>query len=240
VGFLVSGLAATRRRVRDPFKRGLAASLVVGFSYWLVHGSVDWFWEIPALTTAALAFLGLAAAVVADDRSADAPTGLRAGRRMLIVPLALTALVASASYLAPWLSARYVESASRTWRSHPAQAYQMLDRARTLNPLSDTPDLIAGTIAGRRNDYVRMKVVYARALKRDPHDWYAQFELGIAEYLTGNRSAALIDLERAGTLNPRESLIRFVLRRVRAREKIDTAALDRAFLDRALSFALGP
>ena len=240
VGFLASGLVATRRRGLDPFKRGLAASLVVGFSYWLVHGSVEWFWEIPALTTAALAFLGLAAALATGDRSADVSTGPRAGRRMLIVLLALVALVASASYVAPWLSARYVESASRTWRSHPAQAYRMLDRARTLNPLSDAPDLIAGTIAGRRHDYARMKVAYARALKRDPHDWYAQFELGIAEYLIGNRSAALVDLERAATLNPRESLIRFVLRRVRAREKIDTSALDRAFLDRALSFALGP
>ncbi|MGD0274371.1 MAG: O-antigen ligase family protein [Gaiellaceae bacterium] len=239
VGFLVSGLAATRRRDLDPFRRGLSASLVVGFSYWLVHGSVEWFWEIPTLTTAALAFLGLAAAVAAGGRSADAPTGPRAGRKMLIVLLALTALVASVSYLAPWLSAGYVDSASRSWRSHPAQAYQMLDRARTLDPLSDTPDVIAGTIAGRRHDYLRMKDAYTRALERDPLDWYAQLELGIAEYLTGNRSASLVHLERAKALNPRESLIRLVLRRVRAREKIDTAALDRAFLERALGFALG-
>ncbi len=240
IGFLVSGLAATRRRRLDPFRRGLIASFVVGFTYWLVHGSVEWFWEIPALTTAAFAFLGLAAAVAAGDRSAETSTGLRAGRRMLIVPLALLALVASASYLAPWLSARYVDNASRSWRAHPAQAYQMLDRARTLNPLSDTPDLIAGTIAGRRHDYVRMKVAYTRALKRDPHDWYAQFELGIADYLTGNRIAAFVHLKSAKALNPRESLIRFVLRRVRAREKIDTSALDRVFLERALGFALGP
>jgi tetratricopeptide (TPR) repeat protein len=115
----------------------------------------------------------------------------------------------------------------------------MLDRARRLNPLSDSPDLTAGTIAGRRHDYVHMKAAYARALKRNPHDWYAQFELGIAEYLTGNRRAAFVDLERAKALNPRESLIRFVLHRVHAREKIDTAALDRVFLERALGFALG-
>lgn len=239
VGFLVSGLLATRRRRLDSFRRGLIGSLVVGFSYWLVHGSVEWFWKVPALTAAALAFLGLAAAVAAGDGSAEAPTGPRASRMMLIVPLALAALVASASYLAPWFSASYVDSASRSWRSHPAQAYQMLDRARRLNPLSDSPDLTAGTIAGRRHDYVHMKAAYARALKRNPHDWYAQFELGIAEYLTGNRRAAFVDLERAKALNPRESLIRFVLHRVHAREKIDTAALDRVFLERALGFALG-
>jgi tetratricopeptide (TPR) repeat protein len=238
-GLLVCALAATRRRGLDPFKRGLASSLVVGFSYWFVHGSVEWFWQIPALTAAAIGFLGLAAAVVADDRPANAPTDRGRGRRMLTVAIALTALVASASYFAPWLSARYVDSASRSWRSHPGQAYRMLDRARALNPLSDTPDLIAGTIAGRRHDYARMKVAYSRALERDSHDWYARFELGIAEYITGNRSAALVDLERASELNPRESLIRFVLRRVHAREKIDTDALDRAFLDRALGFALG-
>ena len=177
-GFLVSGIVATRRRGLDPFRRGLVASLVVGFSYWLVHGSVEWFWEMPALTAAAIAFLGLAAALVAGDRSDVAPAGPRAGRRMLIVPLAVVALAASASYLAPWLSASYVDSASHIWRSHPAQAYRMLDRARTLDPLSDTPDLIAGTIAGRRHDFVRMREAYSAG--------------------AGARSARLVRAARAG------------------------------------------
>ena len=113
----------------------------------------------------------------------------------------------------------------------------MLDRARALDPLSDQPDLIAGTIAERRHDYRRMKVAFTRALARNHAGWYARLELGIAEYLTGNRSAALDQLERARVLDPREPLIRSVLRRVRARAAIDLSAIDRAFLERTLTYA---
>ena len=238
LAFIASALVAARRKTTDSFRRGLAGSLIVAFAYWLVHGSVDWLWEIPALTAVALAFLGLAAAISVDSPGGEAVAD-RPDRRLLVAALALVALVVSASYCAPWLSARYVDSASRSWRSAPAQAYRMLDRARALDPLSDQPDLIAGTIAERRHDYRRMKVAFTRALARNHAGWYARLELGIAEYLTGNRSAALDQLERARVLDPREPVIRLVLRRVRARAAIDLSAIDRAFLERTLTYAPG-
>ncbi len=238
LAFLTCALLAVRRRGVDPFRRGLAASLVVGFSYWLIHGSVEWFWEIPALTAAALAFLGLAAAVSVDSPSRKAVVR-RPDRRLLVAALALVAIVISASYCAPWLSERYVDNASRSWRAAPAQSYRMLDRARALDPLSDQPDLVAGTIAERQRDYQRMKVAFTRALARNHAGWYARFELGIAEYLTGNRRAALDQLEHARALDPREPMIRSVLRRVRARGRIDLTAIDRIFLERTLAYGLG-
>jgi tetratricopeptide (TPR) repeat protein len=115
----------------------------------------------------------------------------------------------------------------------------MLDRARSINPLSETPDLIAGTIAGRKRDYPRMKRAYARALKRNPSDWYALFELGMAEYVTRDRHSALDHLERARALNPREPLIRQVIRDVRARRAVDPSAINRIFLERAEALAIG-
>lgn len=236
--FLVAALLAVRRRGIDPFKRGLAASLAVGFSYWFVHGSVEWFWEIPAITAAAMAFLGLAAAITVDA-SGEETDERRPDRRLLAVALALFALVVSVGYSASWLSARYVDSASQGWRASPSEADRMLDRARALNPLSEKPDLIAGTIAEHRRDYGRMKFAFRRALERNSANWYAWLELGIASYETGNRSAAIAQLERAKELNPREPITRLALRRVRARKAIDLAAIDRAFLDRALIYALG-
>lgn len=238
LGFLACALAAVRRRGIDPFKRGLAASLVVGFSYWFVHGSVEWFWEIPAITAAAMAFLGLAAAITVDA-SGEETDRRRPDRRPLALALGLLALVVSVGYSASWLSARYVDSASQGWRASPSEADRMLDRARVLNPLSEKPDVIAGTIAERRRDYGRMEVAFKRALERNDVNWYAWLELGIASYETGNRSAALAQLERARGLNPREPITRLVLRRVRARKAIDLAAIDRAFLDRTLAYALG-
>ncbi len=236
LGFVVSALVATRRKMIDPFRRGLIGSLVVGFAYWLIHGSVDWFWEIPALAVAAFAFLGLAAALSADESNGEQERGRRSRTALLVVPLALAATV---SYAGPWLSARYVNAASSNWRTDPALASRQLDRARSLDPLSDTPDLIAGTIAGRRHDYAGMRVAYTRALVRNPLDWYAHFELGLAEYKLGNRSDALVHLERARQLDPREPLIRDAIKRVRAGQSIDITALNRAFLARALDLSVG-
>ena len=61
--------------------RGLEA-LVAGAALlplivWLIHGSVDWFWEFPALSAPALGFLAMACALgVRPGESADAvPTG---------------------------------------------------------------------------------------------------------------------------------------------------------------------
>lgn len=238
LGFLVCAFTAGQRRRIDPFKRGLAASFVVGFSYWLVHTSVEWFWEIPALTVAAFAFLGLAAALVADSHGVEA-VEQRPDRRLLLAALAPVAIVLSVSCCLPWFSARYVDSAAQGWRSSPAEAYRVLDRARALDPLSDKPDLIAGTIAENRRDYARMKVAFRRALERNHASWYARLELAIAEYQTGNRRAALDQLELARALNPREPVINSVLRSVRAREAIDLAAIDQAFLDRTLAYDFG-
>ncbi|MHB8060089.1 MAG: O-antigen ligase family protein [Gaiellaceae bacterium] len=238
LAFLAFGLVAVRRRGVDPFKRGLAVSLAVGFAYWLVHGSVEWFWEIPAISAAAMAFLGLAAAITVDTSGEEA-VERRPDRRLLVLATLLVALVASASYCAPWLSARYVDDASQGWRASPSQADRMLDRARTLNPLSEKPDLIAGTIAERRRDYPGMKTAFKRALARNNTNWYAWFELGIASYATGDRPAALAQLKRAEALNPREPITGPVLQQMRERKAVDLASIDRAFLDRALVYALG-
>ncbi len=237
-GFLATSLAATRSIGKDvdPFRKGLAASLLAGFLYWLVHGSVEWFWELPALTGAALAFLGIAASLAS---SGGEEAGGRTGRKLVLIPLLGLALVATASFGAPWLSARYVNSASRSWQVDPGDAYEMLDHARALDPLSDMPDLIAGTIAGRRGDYPRMKSAFARALERNERNWYAHFELGIAEYMIRDRRSAIAQIERAQELNPRESLIRAVLEQVRAGEKVDLEELDRAFLARAEAYSPG-
>jgi hypothetical protein len=236
LSFLVSALMAARRKTADSFRRGLTGSLVVAFAYWLVHGSVDWLWELPALATAAFAFLGLSAALSAGESETKGGSGRRSRRTLIIVPLAV---VATVSYAGPWLSARYADAASRTWRADPALASKQLDRARSLDPLSATPDLIAGTIAGRRHDYAGMRTAYTRALSRDHANWYARLGLGIAEYMMGNRSEALDQLERARALNPGEPVTRLVVRRMRARKAIDLTAINRVFLERALVYALG-
>ncbi len=62
LGFVVAALAAAlpRRREPDALTGAVAAASVTAAVYWLVHGSIDWLWEVPVLGASALALLGLA------------------------------------------------------------------------------------------------------------------------------------------------------------------------------------
>ena len=68
VGFLLFAvflggaiIAAVRaRRGTNPMTRWIAGAALVPLVVWLVHGSVDWFWEMPTLSGPALGFLALA------------------------------------------------------------------------------------------------------------------------------------------------------------------------------------
>jgi hypothetical protein len=61
-GFLVAAItaAARTRRHGDADTRLLAAAMLLPLVVWLIHGSIDWFWEVPALSAPALGFLGAA------------------------------------------------------------------------------------------------------------------------------------------------------------------------------------
>ena len=62
--FIVAAIAAALPARRRPgFAGALAAAAMVPLVVWLIHGSVDWFWEFPALSGPALGFLGVAGAL---------------------------------------------------------------------------------------------------------------------------------------------------------------------------------
>lgn len=232
-GFFVAALAAAfrARRAADPSAWPAATAGLAALGYWLVHGSVDWFWEFPGLGASALAWLGLAAAVGRGPAPAS-PRVRRWRRRALVGALALGFGGAAASIVPPWLSAREVELAAATWRDDPERAFQRLDRARRLNPLAERPDLIAGAIASRLDDRPRMRSAFLNALERNPDNWYAHLELAVLDSLEGRKAAALVRLARARELNPLEPAIALVTQRVRAGERVSPRVIDRMFLQR--------
>jgi len=207
-----------------PYERGIAAAALALFAYWLIHGSVDWFWELPGLAAPAFASLGLATGVVARA----APEARK--RVFLALPAAALVLAAAVSFALPWLAAKEVQAAAGSWRSDPAVAYRRLDRARALNPLSDRADLVAGAIASRLGDRARMRRSFERALGRNGDNWYAWLELAIVDSLDGRRRAALADLARARALDPGEGTISTVAADVRAGRHVSTAEIDRTLL----------
>lgn len=227
VAFLVAALVGV---LRIPAGRGrdLARILTVGFSVWLLHGLVDWLWEMPVLGVLAIGLLGLACGL-APRRAAPEPRRRRSIVWVAAAAGGLVAVVAAVSLALPWLAQRQVQAAASGWRTDPAGAFSALDRARSLDPLSDQADLIGGAIASRLHRYDEMRARFAHAVGRSPDDWYANLELGIAASLTGRPQLAASSLARARALNPRDEIVRRVVATYRAGRRIDSDAVDRAF-----------
>jgi tetratricopeptide (TPR) repeat protein len=228
------------RRSPDLLARGVAAAAVAGFAYWAVHGSVDWFWEFAGLGAPAFALLGLGCSLAPGAGVPRAGVvSPRASRRWgpLIVAGALAALAAVASLTAPWLSELQVQSAARIWPQAPQQAYARLNSAARLNPLSDEPYVVAGSIALRLGEVGRADHEFVLALRRTPGDAYSTLERGAIASTQGRRRDALVLLERAARLNPRDPLTREALRLARRGRRVDVGELNRSILLSARQFS---
>jgi O-antigen ligase len=237
---LVAAVGAIRRR--RALGAAAAAAATASFVYWLVHGTIDWFWEFPALGGPAFALLGLAAGLLprrsgptrrSARRStrgpARRPRELRAGLAVLIA----LGVAAAMSFGAPWFAELEQNNAIGTWRADPRGAFDALDSAASLNPLSATPKLLGGSIAlrlGRREDSIRY---FREAIARDHNDAYAHLELGGLLAQSGRRREAIATLERAHRLDPRDDLTAGVLSRARRGKPVDLAAVNRQLARRS-------
>ena len=77
--FLVAAIAAAMpARRRQGLEAFVAGAALLPLVVWVIHGSIDWFWEIPALSGPALGFLGVAGALGAAGSASRATTARRA------------------------------------------------------------------------------------------------------------------------------------------------------------------
>jgi hypothetical protein len=231
VAFLGAALrAALRRRVPIPaLARAAAATALFPLAVWLIHGSVDWFWEIPALSGPALGFLGMATALASppvrgrdDERPAKvlwrASTGPAPSRRPVRAGTAVggVALLAGAVVALglPYLSVREVSQASDVAPTNPSAALRDLRTAADLDPLSAVPGRIAGTIALRNGDYKIAAARFEQAISREPDGWFSWLGAGLAASALGDRTVARHDFAVAARLNSRQPAVVQALARV--------------------------
>jgi tetratricopeptide (TPR) repeat protein len=235
VGLAAALLSAWRAlRLRRGPAQAAAAAGVAAFTYWLVHGSVDWFWEIPALGGAAFALLGLAAGL-APRRPALRPARRArplaggAGRTAVTV---VAAIAVALSLGGPWLSERYVDQSLGLWRRDADLALERLDRARALNPLSATPDVAAGSIALQLDRTEEAESRFRAAVERDDGDSHSQLRLGAIVFNSGRRDEGLRHLREAARLDRRDEIIRRTLARARRGRAIDIRGMNQAIANR--------
>jgi O-antigen ligase/polysaccharide polymerase Wzy-like membrane protein/tetratricopeptide repeat protein len=235
---LVAAVGAMRRG-SGRLAGATAGGATLVFLYWLVHGSFDWFWEFASLGAAAFAMLGLACALLprrdaatagAADESASPRLLSRTVARALV---GVVALAAAISLALPWLAERDVRAAATEWPKDPRAAFDRLDRAAELNPLSDRPSLIAGSIALRIGDLNHARHAFLAALERNPRGEYAYFELGLIASELGDSAAGQRYFRRALVLNPHDALAREALDRLRRGEPLSIDEANQQILGKA-------
>ena len=235
-GALGSALAAALSLSRRGGAPAIAATAGLGvFGYWLLHASVDWFWEFPALTAIAVALLGLA---TATGRPRSAPVEPRRVRLSLVATV-LGTFLAVLSFTFPWLAVRDVDRAASQWRDSPAQAADRLDRAEWLNPLSSRPQITAGVIAIRSKAIPAARREFREALDREPENAFAILELALIDAESGARPAAVRGLRRVLELSPRNRVARDTLDQVLTGKPVSAERVNDELLESAIPRAPG-
>lgn len=226
--FVTAALAGAlrARRTGPGLSRAIAGAALLPLVVWLIHGSVDWFWELPAISAPALGFLAVAAALA---RPAPAEAAVRATprrvTRAVTVVAAGVAVVAAAVVLAfPYLSVREVSLASDVAARNPTQALIDLHTAARLNPLNPDPGRVGGTIALETGQYAQAVQRFDQATSREPGGWYGWLGAGLAASALGWKSVASHDLRVAESINSRQPVIRKALARIHTRHPLAPVA----------------
>jgi Flp pilus assembly protein TadD len=230
LGAVAAAAAAAWRRAGGPGTRAAVGAALLPGVVWIVHGSVDWLWEFPALSGAALAFAG--AAVALGRRRADEPAEPDAGTELELEPKpapyvrpartqraivagAIAVVLAGVAIMVPSLvSDSEVSEAALHWRADPPRALQRLDLARTLNPLAARPWLVEGQIQADRRDLPQARLAFERASEKQPAAWYPRFAAGLLASAVGNSASARRWLHSAQARNPLDPLVADALRRL--------------------------
>jgi hypothetical protein len=236
--FLVAALVAALRGRRGR-ERVSAGILLVFLVVWLVQGSIDWFWEYPALSVPALAFTAAAGALGRGTSAPPEPAGAALpqsagaalpepagaappqpagrGRTLSLLGTAAAAVLGVGAIVAlaiPFAAARHVREATLIWPSRAAQAYADVRAATGLLPFDAQLYLVGGSIALNLGEYDRARGWLLEAERHDDRNWLAPFALGLAEGERGRPAQARTQLLLAQRLNPLEPAIETALSRL--------------------------
>ncbi len=229
---LSAAFAAIWRRRRTAIEAAAVAAAGTVFVYWLLHASVDWFWEFPGLTAPAFAALGVAVAVGRRERPDADERRPRKGRAAIVVSAAAASALL-VSLVLPWLAEREVERAASGWSASPPLAFERLERAGRLNPLTPRPHLVAGAIAVRIEDEARAAAAFEDVLALEPRTPFALAELAAlaSERGQGDRAAALLEL--ASAYAPNDEVVKVALEQLRSGGRIEIRDLNSRYLEMA-------
>ncbi len=209
LGVLLAAAIDRVRRTAPGRDQALAGACVAAAIAWLVHGLVDWDWDIPGATLPALLLLAVAAAAPPTRRAVPRAAPVwRPGQALAGLAVATLALAAfAASAILPDLAQTKAQDAlaeagaART-PGDLARAQATAELAARLNPLAVEPLLDAAVIAERRNLRLAERDYLLRAVRRAPYDALPWNRLAYVALVLGDRAGLLSAVRRAVAVDP--------------------------------------
>ena len=211
LGFVVAAAVGVGRAVRrlSGLERPAAVALAVVLATYLLHALVDFDWDFVAVAGPFFLTLGV---LLGDGATSDEA-------RPWLAPLPVVVAVAVAlSLLTPWFAQRDTDAAyTALGDGRPLVAYRHARDARSLNPLSLDPIFAQALALGQLGDFQGARQLYIDAVRLQPLNWRAWYELGTFERDEQDFARAVPPLERAVELDPQNPLPRATLDQVKSR-----------------------
>ena len=177
----------------DPEGKAQVGAMTAAVTYWFVHSSAEWFWQIPAITLPAAVYLAM---LVVPWRQVE-PVPLRWPARAGISAVSVLAV----AIVAPlYMADHYLE---RSYAAEtPDNALEAAEKAKTFNPVDPKISQREAEVAAQAGYNDRAETAYREMIRLNP-EHFAPYTL-FAEYhqVRGNYSKALSLYEKALDRNP--------------------------------------
>jgi hypothetical protein len=206
-GVLALFVAAAQRVRRLPHgrERDLSVALLAAAAGWLIHGIVDWDWDIPGVTLAPLIFLGLLAARPNRaprhaDPFPDPEERAAPGRSLAVALAALLLCGALASTILPAIAQSRTDAAETA--SNPDTAARDATVAARLNPVAVRPLIDAAAIEVRRGRLVEARKRLLDAAGRQPDNPEVWYRLALLSQQLADTNGFRVAIARFAQLDP--------------------------------------
>ena len=187
-------------------------ALVAAVTYWFVHASAEWFWQLPAVTLPAVIYLALLASpwrwVTPEPGSPSGFAGwpLRAaGIGVAVLAVAVVVPLYAANY--------YLEKSYSS--GNPVKAMAAVSEAGKLNPLNAEISERQAELALEKGNWDQVERSYKREIKLNP-DNYAPYMYMAAFYeRRGDLDKALPYYRKSLSLNPLDEQLKQKVEQIR-------------------------
>jgi hypothetical protein len=207
VGLLLWAALARVRALAPGREREIAIALFAAAVAWLVHGLVDWDWDIPGVTLPVLIFLGILGGVRAPARTGPVKPDSGIGARALLLALACVVIgLAITSAALPLVADSKASSAlavtTNAGDKELENAAAQADLASRLDPTAVRALLAAAAIEQGRGRLLDARRYLLKAVHRQPYSSAAWERLLRLTLATADRPGAQAAARRLLTLDP--------------------------------------